>query len=190
VPHEYFFDLIAGCETDLRQTRYSTFEELEGYCRKVASSVGLISIEVFGYRGGEKARQYAADLGTALQLTNILRDIQEDAERGRVYLPIEEIEWFGYSEEELLAGRTTREFRRMMIFQADRARQYFAEGRKLLPLLPTRARACVGAMAGIYSTILGDIERDPGIVFRERVSLGTVHKLALAGKELVRSVVG
>jgi 15-cis-phytoene synthase len=190
VATQHFFDLIDGCEMDLVNTRYETFEQLESYCQHVAASVGLISIEIFGHDGGDKARNYACDLGTALQLTNILRDIQEDSDRGRVYLPQEEVEWFGYSEEELLAGSVSREFRRLMIYQADRARQYFERGRKLLPYLPTRARACVGAMAGIYSTILSDIERDPGVVFRQRVSLGTGHKLALAGKELVRSVVG
>jgi phytoene synthase len=190
VPHEYFHELIDGVEMDLAQARYETFEELKTYCHRVASVVGLISIEIFGYRGGEKARRYAADLGLALQLTNILRDLQEDAGRGRVYLPQDEIEWFGYSDEELLAGRVTPAFRRLMAFNIDRARDYYAGGRRLLPLLPTRARACVGVMAGIYSSILDDIERRPGVVFRRRVGPGTGQKLALAGREIVRSVVG
>jgi phytoene synthase len=189
IPQEYFFDLISGCETDLVRHRYETFDELKDYCYHVAGVVGLISIEIFGYQRGDKARKHAADLGTALQLTNILRDIREDAERGRIYLPMEEVEWFGYSEEELMAGRVTRDFRRLMMFQADRAREYFREGRRLLPLLPARARACVGVMAGIYSSILDDIDSDPGVVFRRRVSLGTGQKLALAGRELVRSLV-
>jgi 15-cis-phytoene synthase len=188
IPQEYFLDLISGCETDLVRHRYDTFDELKDYCYQVAGVVGLISIEIFGYDHGEKARKYAADMGTALQLTNILRDIREDAERGRIYLPLEEVEWFGYSEEELLARRDTRDFRRLMMYQADRAREYFRQGRRLLPLLPARARACVGVMAGIYSTILDDIDRDPGVVFRRRVSLGTGQKLALAGREMVRSV--
>ena len=190
VPHEYFHELIDGVEMDLAQARYETFEELRTYCHRVASVVGLISIEIFGYRGGEKARRYAADLGLALQLTNILRDLQEDAERGRVYLPQDEIEWFGYSDEELLAGRVTPAFRRLMAFNIDRARDHYAGGRRLLPLLPTRARACVGVMAGIYSSILDDIERRPGVVFQRRVGPGTGQKLALAGREIVRSVVG
>jgi phytoene synthase len=155
----------------------------------LVSIVGLISIEIFGYTGGEEALGYATDLGIALQLTNILRDIHEDAGRGRIYLPLDELEWFGYSEVDLLAGRVTREFRQLIAFQADRARHYHAQGRKLLPFLPARARACVGVMAGIYRTILDDIERDPGVVFRWRVSLSAGQKLALAGKELVRSVV-
>lgn len=189
IPHEYLFELVAGVETDLTRNRYGSFEELKRYCYGVASTVGLISLEIFGYAGGEKARAFAADLGVALQLTNILRDIREDGERGRVYLPLDEIEWFGYSEEELLGGRVTTEFRRLIAFQVDRARHYYALGRELLPYLPRRARACVGAMAGIYSSILDDIERDPGAVFRRRISLSAGQKLALAGRELVRSVV-
>jgi phytoene synthase len=189
VPQQYLFDLVSGVEMDLTRSRYETFDELKGYCYHVASVVGLISIEIFGYTGGEEARGYAADLGIALQLTNILRDIHEDAGRGRIYLPLDELAWFGYSEAELLASAATPEFRQLIAFQADRARHYYARGRKLLPFLPARARACVGVMAGIYRTILDDIERDPGVVFRRRVSLSAGQKLALAGKELVRSVV-
>jgi phytoene synthase len=189
VPPEYFFDLIAGVETDLTRTRYETFDELKDYCYHVASVVGLICLEIFGYTGGETARRHAADLGVALQLTNILRDISEDAERGRIYLPLDEVEWFGYSEEELLARRVTQDFCRLIAFQVDRARHYYSLGRELLPHLPRRARACVGVMAGIYSSILDDIERDPGVVFERRVSLSAGQKLALAGRELVRSVV-
>jgi phytoene synthase len=189
IPHEYFTQLIDGVEMDLTHNRYETFEALRGYCYNVASIVGLISIEIFGYRGGETARSHAADLGIALQLTNILRDILEDAARGRIYIPAEEMGWFGYEEADLLAGKSGPEFRRLMAYQTDRARDYFARGRKLLPLLGVRARACVGAMAGIYSSILDDIERRPADVFRRRVSLGTGQKIALAGRELVRSVV-
>jgi phytoene synthase len=189
MPHQYLVDLVTGVETDLTRIRYETFEELKDYCYLVASTVGLICLEIFGYTGGEAARRHAADLGVALQLTNILRDIREDAERGRIYLPLDEIEWFGYSEQDLLAGRVTLEFRRLIAFQVNRARQYYSLGRELLPHLPRRARACVGAMAGIYSSILDDIERDPGVVFERRISLSAGQKLALAGRELVRSVV-
>ena len=188
IPHEYFYNLIDGVEMDLTKSRYEGFAALQRYCYLVASVVGLISIEIFGYRGGEKARGYAGDLGIALQLTNILRDIQEDAGRDRIYLPQAELQTFGYSEAELMEGRAGTSFRRLVAFQSGRARDYYACGRRLLPYLPRRARACVGAMAGIYSTILDDIERDPGVVFRRRVSLSTGQKLALAGRELVRSV--
>jgi phytoene synthase len=188
VPHEYFYGLIRGVETDLTVRRYETFDDLKRYCYLVASVVGLISIEIFGYSGGGKAQAHAADLGVALQLTNILRDIREDAGRDRVYLPAEELEMFGYTEEELLAGAGGPAFRRLMSYQVIRAREYFDEGRKLLPYLPRRARACVGAMAGIYESILDEIARRPSVVFRRRVSLSTSQKLALAGREIVRSV--
>jgi phytoene synthase len=189
IPHQYFYDLISGVETDLTVRRYASFEELRRYCYLVASIVGLISIEIFGYRGGQKARGYAADLGIALQLTNILRDIREDAERDRIYLPQDEMAKYGYTEEDLATGRATPQFERLMRFQVERARRYYDSGRMLLPYLPRRARACVGVMAGIYSSILDGIATDPGIVFRRRVSLSTGQKLALAGRELLRSVV-
>ncbi len=188
IPVGHFRDLIDGMALDLSVMRYPDFDSLKQYCYKVASVVGLISIEIFGYGGEERARQHAADLGIALQLTNILRDVREDAELGRVYIPQEEIETFGYSERELMAGDATPAFRRLAVFQAARAREYFARGRKLLPYLPRRARACVGVMAGIYEGVLSGIERDPAVVFRRRVSVGTGRKLVLAGRELVRSL--
>lgn len=189
IPAQYFYQLIEGMEMDLRVRRYQSFDELRRYCYLVASTVGLISIEIFGYRGGETARGYAADLGIALQLTNILRDIQEDAGRDRVYIPQEELACCGYSEGELLSGVVSEGFHRLVRLQVERAREYYARGRRLLPYLPRRARACVGVMAGIYSRILEDIERRPEAVFRERVGLSTGQKLALAGRELVRSMV-
>lgn len=188
IPHGYFYELVDGVGADLTVRRYADFEALKAYCYGVASIVGLISIEVFGYEGGEGARRHAADLGIALQLTNILRDIREDGERGRVYIPQDEIEACGYSERELLAGVVTPAFRRLVEFQSVRARGYFLEGRKLLPLLPRRARACVGVMAGIYESILAGIQRDPAAIFRRRVGVGTGAKLMLAGRELVRSL--
>lgn len=188
IPREYLYELMDGVQMDLEVRRYADFSSLRTYCRKVASVVGLISIEVFGYRGDDIARKHAEDLGIALQLTNILRDLQEDAERGRVYVPQEEIEAFGYSERELFSGVVSPEFRRLAAFQAARARDQFAEGRKLLPYLPRRARACVGVMAGIYESVLSGIERDPGVVFQRRLSLSSGRKLALAGRELVRSL--
>ncbi len=189
IPPEYLFRLVDGVEMDLHQRRYETFRDLERYCYLVASVVGLICIEVFGYRGAEEARRRAADLGIALQLTNILRDVQEDLGRDRIYIPQEEMAAFGYSEEALRRGETGPAFRRLMAFQVERAREYYRSGLRLLPLLPRRPRACVGAMAGIYLNILERIARRPEAVLQERVSLGTGAKLALAGRELVRSVV-
>jgi phytoene synthase len=188
IPRDYFYRLIEGVETDLRVRRYASFEELKRYCYLVASVVGLISIEIFGYRGGEQAREYAADLGIALQLTNILRDVQEDLQRDRIYLPQEEMARFGYGEDDLRAGVANGAFRRLMAFQVARAREYYESGRRLSSCLPRRARACVGVMAGIYCTILDDIQREPETVLRQRISLSPGQKLALAGRELVRSL--
>ncbi|HUF54410.1 MAG TPA: presqualene diphosphate synthase HpnD [Dehalococcoidia bacterium] len=190
IPSEYLYMLIDGVRIDLTKRRYSTFDELREYCYGVASTTGLICIEIFGYKGGEKTRKYAEDLGIALQLTNIMRDVAEDAERGRIYIPQEELEWFGYEEADLAAGRTGPEFRRLMAYQAHRARDYYDSGRKLLDRLPLRARACVSVMSGIYTSILDEIERSPSVVYRRRVGPGTGQKLALAGREVVRSVVG
>jgi phytoene synthase len=189
IPHDYFYRLIEGVETDLTVSRYATFDDLKRYCYLVASVVGLISAEIFGYQGGEEARGHAADLGIALQLTNILRDVQEDLQRGRIYLPEDELARFGYKADFLRQGVANEAFRRLMAFQVARAEEYFEEGRMLLPLLPRRARACVGVMAGIYRTILDDIRRRPETILRQRVSLGTGQKLVLAGRELVRSFV-
>ncbi len=189
IPHGYFYRLIEGVETDLTVRRYADFDELKRYCYLVASVVGLISIEVFGYRGGGQAREHAADLGIALQLTNILRDVQEDLQRDRIYLPQDELALFGCAESDLRAGVATDAFRRLIAFQVTRTRRYYESGRLLFPYLPRRARACVRVMAGIYRTILDDIEREPEMVLKRRVSLGTGQKLALAGRELVRSLV-
>jgi len=187
IPHDYLFQLVDGVEMDLRISRYRTFRELERYCYLVASVVGLICIEVFGYRDGDAARRHAVSLGIALQLTNILRDIREDLARGRIYLPEEDMAAVGYGEEDLRAGRGGPAFRRLVWLEAARAREYYRDGLRLLPLLPRRPRACVGAMAGIYRRILERIAREPEVVLRERVGLGTSAKLALATGELAKS---
>jgi phytoene synthase len=189
IPPEYFYQLLDGVEMDLTVRRYPTFAELRRYCYGVASTVGLISIEIFGYRGGQQARQHAEDLGIALQLTNILRDIREDAQRDRIYIPQDELELFGYSEAEMSGAVVNAPFRRLMRFQVERAREYFTRGRELLPLLPYRSRACTAALQAIYRRILERIAADPARVLRERVSLSDGEKLALAGRELVRSLV-
>jgi len=178
IPQEYFQEIINGVAMDLRQRRYKTFEELRRYCYGVASTVGLVCIQVFGYTD-PKAREYAVDLGLAMQLTNILRDLGEDARRGRIYLPQEELARFGYSEEELLAGHVSDAFRRLMAFQVERARAYFASGRRLLPLLHPRSRACVAVLQGLYGRILDRIEERGYDVFRRRVSLSPWEKAAL-----------
>jgi phytoene synthase len=187
IPHRHLYELIEGAEMDLSVRRYNSFSELHRYCYLVAASVGLISIEIFGYRGGERAREHAVDLGIALQLTNILRDLREDAGRDRIYIPQEDLARFGYRETELLAGVSDGAFRELLAYQIERARDYYRRGARLFPYLPRQASACVSVMSGIYSRILDNIESRPGAVFQERIGLGAGQKLALAGRELMRS---
>jgi len=178
IPIEYFEDIIEGVEIDLRKTRYHDFDELKSYCYKVASVVGLICINIFGY-GRSEAKEYAINLGLAMQLTNIIRDIKEDAERGRIYIPLDELKQFGYSEEELIRGLETEAFHKLMTFQTNRARKYFAKGCLLMPLLPIRSRACPAILAGIYMALLDKIEREKFKVFDNRIGLNFTKKLLI-----------
>jgi phytoene synthase len=182
IPRRYFDELIAGVEIDLTVDRYRTFDELRQYCYRVASVIGLICIRIFGHRPHPEAEQFAEEMGIALQLTNIMRDVKEDAERGRIYLPLGELERFGYSEADVMASEYSEAFRRLMAFQAERARTYFAGGRRLLPLLPTRSRLCVNVLQGVYREILKRIEDRRYDVFSERVGLSGREKLLLIGK--------
>lgn len=181
IPREHLHELVRGVEMDLTQSRYHTFDDLRSYCYRVASAVGLICIEVFQYRD-PKAREYAVDLGLAMQLTNILRDIQEDAGRGRIYIPQEEMTRFGYSEGELLSGIINENFIRLMQFQAQRARAYFDSGRHLLPLLAPRSRACPAVLHGLYQRLLDRIEARHYDVFHGRIGLSTWEKLTLTAR--------
>ncbi|MBI2165069.1 MAG: presqualene diphosphate synthase HpnD [Chloroflexi bacterium] len=174
-------EIILGVEMDLTRTRYGTFEELRQYCYRVASAVGLVCIQVFGYRD-PKARDYAVDLGIAMQLTNILRDLREDAARGRVYIPLEDLGSLQYSEPELIRGVVNDSFRRLMAFEVSRARDYFRRGRQLLPLLPRHSRACPAVLYGLYSRVLDRIEERGYNVFERRVSLSSVEKVYLTAK--------
>ena len=177
----HFTDVIDGCEMDLTKTHYETFEELVQYCRRVASAPGLICIEVFGYEN-ERAVEYAIDLGIAMQLTNIIRDVAEDARAGRVYLPEAELEKYGYANSDLLAGTINDSFRRLMRFQIERAHRYFERGALLFPLLDRRSRACPRTMSSVYRRLLGRIEAADYDVFSQRVSLSKTAKAALAAR--------
>ncbi len=188
VPQEYLNEIINGVEMDLSWTRYRNFNELRSYCYKVASAVGLVCIQVFGYKKPE-AKEYAVDLGIAMQLTNIIRDVKEDAVRGRIYLPVDEIQKYGYSELELLKGISNEAFKNLMAFQAERARQYFQSGGRLIPLLPRRSRACPAVLAGIYSRLLDRIEGKEFKVLGERISLSSSEKLFLMVKIWVQSLI-
>ncbi|AXL93574.1 squalene synthase HpnD [Streptomyces sp. CB09001] len=182
-------ELIDGVQMDLRGETYETWDDLKVYCRCVAGAIGRLSLGVFGTepgaRGAERAPEYADTLGLALQLTNILRDVREDAEGGRTYLPADDLAKFGCSAG--FNGPTPPEgsdFAGLVHFEVRRARALFAEGYRLLPMLDRRSGACVAAMAGIYRRLLDRIERDPEAVLRGRVSLPGREKAYVAVRGL------
>lgn len=179
IPKQYFHDLIDGMEMDLNQTRYSTFDELLQYCYRVASVVGLMSIEIFGYTC-DRTRQYAKDLGIAFQLTNIIRDVKADAERNRIYIPQEDLQRFAYSERDLLDGHYSRAFINLMSFQVVRAREYFQRAAKSLPLIDKPAMVAAEIMASIYFRILENVEKTHYNVFSGKVSLPKPVKVGIA----------
>ncbi len=176
-----FGEIIVGCEMDVTGTSYETIDDLIGYCRRVAGSVGRLSLAMFGCRDLDQALPLADALGVALQLTNILRDIVEDRSLGRVYLPRADAESVGCSSD--LTGPPS-EIARLVALEGQRADVWFAEGLELLPLLERRGRACVSAMAGIYRRLLVRIEREPMAVTRGRVSLPTWEKALVAARSL------
>jgi phytoene synthase len=180
IPLEPFDDLLVGVGTDVEPVRFATFAELELYCYRVAGTVGLMITPVAGYRPGSRALEYAKTLGTAMQLTNILRDVGEDLRRDRIYLPQEDLDRFGLSEADLVAGQVDARFRALMQFEIDRARRLYDEGLALIPLLTSaRGRAAFEFAVEAYSGILGKI-RDSGYdVFSRRAHLTLAEKLAL-----------
>ncbi len=181
LPMSCFGEIIEGCEMDVNGTSYQTIEDLVGYCRRVAGSVGRLSLAIFGTDHPEEAVPLADSLGVALQLTNILRDVVEDRSRGRVYLPREDAERVGCAPD--LTGPAP-QVARLVALECGRANQWFAEGLQLLPLLDGRSRACVAAMAGIYRRLLVRIEHEPIAVTQGRVSLPAWEKAAVAARSL------
>jgi len=183
IPAQYFHWIIDGAEMDLGVVRYETFTDLYKYCFNVASAVGLVCLQIFGYRD-ERARKYAEQCGVAFQLTNILRDVKEDAESGRIYLPMEDLVKFGYTAEALRQGVVDERFRKLMKFEAERAREYYAAARNLLPLVEDSSRPALWAMIEIYERILDKIERQQFDVFRYPVHLARTEKLSIALKAM------
>ncbi|MGH7947613.1 MAG: presqualene diphosphate synthase HpnD [Candidatus Binataceae bacterium] len=181
IPRQYFEDVIAGVEMDLERKRYATFEELRLYCYRVASAVGLICIEVFGYTNPD-ARKYAERLGIAFQLTNIIRDVREDAARGRIYLPLEDLARFGVTEAEILGGAYNATFVTLMEFEAARARDFYREAEMALPPEDRSTLLTAEAMRLIYGTLLTRIERSRFRVHDRRHSLSAPTKLFLVGR--------
>ena len=186
IPMEAFGELIDGCVADVRGTRYETFEDLHHYCRCVAGSIGRLSLGIFGTgpdhtgHDQQEAARLADSLGVALQLTNILRDIREDHENGRVYRPAEDLAKFDID----LDAPSASQFIRLVEFEAERAREWYAAGWQLLPMLDRRSAACTGAMAGIYRRLLERIAAQPAAVLDSRVSLSTGEKAMVAVRAL------
>ena len=176
IPYDELLSLIDGVERDLTAMRYETWDELQEYCHLVASVVGRMCVRIFGF-SDEVALTYADKLGVALQLTNILRDVREDAEMGRIYLPQEDLRRFGISEDGLMTGSPGPGWEPFIEFQTLRARGLFAQGYNVLRYIPRRAAACVQTMAGIYEGILRKIEREPQLPLRERAALTRSEKL-------------
>ncbi|HLY62215.1 MAG TPA: presqualene diphosphate synthase HpnD [Terriglobia bacterium] len=180
IPRQYFEDLILGLEMDLRMDsgdqKYETFDDLTVYCYRVAGTIGLIAIEIFGYQNPQ-TREYALNLGQALQLVNIIRDVQSDARRGRVYLPGEDLERFGVDKDGLARGKYTSAFVELMQFECDRARERFAAARAKLASEDRRAMIAAEIMAAIYWRLLKRIETRAYNVFGKRVSLSRPAKL-------------
>lgn len=176
IPVRYAEQLVEGVTRDLTQTRYETFADLATYSYGVASTVGLMSMHIVGYTGPE-AIPYAIKLGLALQMTNILRDVAEDWERGRLYLPQEELEAFGLTEQTIEEGRVTPEWREFMRFQIERNRRLYAEAWPGIRMLNKNGRFSIAAAAGLYRAILEDIERHDYDVFSRRAHISTWGKL-------------
>ncbi len=181
IPRDLFVEIIAGVEMDLSRKRYQTFEELRPYCYRVASALGLICIEIFGYRN-PSAKLYAENLGLALQLTNIIRDVGEDAARGRIYLPLEDLARFHVSEDEILGGVYSSNFASLMDFEAKRAQELYAKAQSALAPEDRATLLTAEAMRLIYAALLERIMKSNYRVLDRRHSLSAPHKLYLVGR--------
>lgn len=187
IPIEYSYELIEGMRMDLARPRFESFPELRLFCYRVASVVGLMMCSVIGFEkpaDRERALPHAVDLGIAMQLTNILRDIGEDLNRGRIYLPRDEMERFGYSECDLFGRRRNAAFRELMRFQVSRARTYYQSGGQGIRLLSHRGRFAVKIASDVYSEILGQIESSDFNVFESRAVVPTVRKYWVTARNL------
>ncbi len=186
IPRRYFHDMVDGVSSDLFPGAFETFEDLYRYCYRVASVVGLTVIRILGCESPE-ADALAEKCGVAFQLTNILRDVKEDAGRGRVYLPEQDLARFGMNRADLIAGRGGEEFRRLMRFEAARARSYYEDSAPLVGMAPRRNRAPLWALIEIYRRLLVKIERSGFDVLRRRISLSPLEKCCVLLRALLRS---
>ena len=185
LPPEMLEEIIAGVEMDLTQSRYATFAELRVYCYRVASAVGLVSIEIFGYLN-PACKQYAIDLGLALQTTNIIRDVKKDLESGRIYLPQEELARFGYAEADLAARIYNEQFVRLMQFQADRSHDFFRKAANALPREDRRSMVAAEIMASVYRALLRRMEADRFRVFEKEYRLTKLEKIGRITAQLLK----
>ncbi|MDO9597283.1 MAG: presqualene diphosphate synthase HpnD [Azoarcus sp.] len=180
LPREQLLEIIDGMAMDLQQTRYLDFKGLQLYCYRVASVVGLLAAEIFGYTD-RQTQKYAHDLGMAFQLTNIIRDVGEDARRGRIYLPIEDLQRFEVPASEILQAKYSDNFRKLMAFQTERAEQFYEQAFAQLPAVDRKSQRPGLVMAAIYRTLLREIARDGFKVLDRRTSLTPLRKVWLAG---------
>jgi 15-cis-phytoene synthase len=176
IPEAELQMLVDGCEMDGTKTRYETWDDLRKYCNLVASVVGRMCVRIFGF-DDDAALERADDLGIALQLTNILRDVREDVGLGRIYLPQEDLRRFGVTEDALMNGGAIDGWEALIDFESLRAREYFSQGYKVLDYIERRPAACVRTMAGIYERILEKIERDPTLPLHRRAGLSSTEKI-------------
>jgi phytoene synthase len=189
LPRARFEELVDGVEMDLQQVRYDTFDALVEYCRRVASAVGLICLEIFGYRN-QAAKDYAENLGLALQLTNIIRDVGADIRHGRIYLPSEDLRRFGVSEDDLRSGRMTGPVVQLLQFECERAHTYYRRAAERLPREDARSLVAAEIMGAIYFAILRRIERSGYDVFRERIRVPRPQRAVIALRLWIKSILG
>lgn len=180
---EPFYDLLKGMYMDVEPPLYRTFDELKLYMQRVAGSIGQLCVEIFGASDPE-ANQLAIDMGIAFQLTNILRDLKEDIELGRIYLPTEELDEFGYSPDDLKALRRTPSFYELMAFETQRAHHYYERARQLFSMIEKDALRCIKMLYSVYYELLKKIEQDGYEVFERRIRVSTPRKLVLMGESL------
>ena len=186
MPQEHLLEIIDGMEMDLNQHQYEDYKHLQLYCYRVASVVGLLAAEIFGYQD-RKTLKYAHDLGIALQLTNIIRDVGEDARRGRIYLPQDEMAQFGVLPNDILAARESEAFQQLMKFQIERAQHFYDQALSELPAVDRKAQRTGLIMAAIYRATLEEVAYTGCHVLRERVSLPPLRKLWIALRTWLRN---
>ncbi len=186
LPQEHLQEIIDGMEMDLQQHQYADFKALQLYCYRVASVVGLLAAEIFGYTD-RNTLKYAHDLGIAFQLTNIIRDVGEDARRGRIYLPLDELARFGVPTNDILDGRESDGFNKLMQFQIERAQHYYLQAFEQLPAADRKAQRTGLIMAAIYRATLQEVSASGCHVLKERISLTPLRKFWLAWKTWVKN---